>query len=184
MVYQHKKMITVNSNKINTLNQISYNKLINSINIDHITCSCGHCGCLTKHAYYTRNLKISGGFILSLSILRVKCSVCGKTHAILPSSVVPYSQVSLQEHITIIINYLNDKSQTGVMNNNPLIDENTTSYILRNFRKHWQQRLRTFKIDILMSLNHLVEQCFKYFSRQFMQIKCTTNIFYTTTHIT
>ena len=102
-------MITVYSNKIKTFSQDNYNKLVNSININQITCSCGHCGCLTKHAYYTRSLKISGGIKLSLSILRIKCSLCGKTHAILPSGVVPYSQVSLRDHIIIIANDINKK---------------------------------------------------------------------------
>ena len=183
-MYQHRIMITINSNKIKTLNQDNYNKLINSININQITCSCGHSACLTKHAYYTRSLKISGGLKLSLSILRVKCSLCGKTHAILPSVVVPYSQVSLPDHISVIINYLNNKSQVPVMNNNPLIDESSIFYILRIFKKYWKQRLHTFKIDIFMQSGYLIKQCFKYFSRQFMQIKCTTNIFYAPTHIT
>lgn len=177
-------MITINYDKINTLTQNNYEIFLQSINLPTITCSCGHCGCLTKHAYYTRSLKIFGGIKITLSILRVKCSVCGKTHAILPSGIVPYSQVSLHDHITIINNNLKNKSQTHVMNNNPLIDENTIAYILHNFRKHWQQRLCTFKIDISISSNHLVKQCFKHFSRQFMQIKCITNIFYEATHIT
>lgn len=177
-------MITVNSNKINTLNQISYNKLINSIYINQIICSCGHSGYLIKHAYYTRSVKISGGIKLSLSILRVKCSICGKTHAVLPSFVVPYSQVLLQDHISIIINDSDQLTQASVMNNNPLIDESSIAYIVRSFRKHWQQRLNTFKINISTSVKHLVQLCLKYFSRQFMQIKCTVNIFYTPTHIT
>lgn len=177
-------MITVNSNKINTLNQISYNKLINSIYINQIICSCGHSGYLIKHAYYTRSVKISGGIKLSLSILRVKCSICGKTHAVLPSFVVPYSQVLLQDHISIIINDSDQLTQASVMNNNPLIDESSIAYIVHSFRKHWQQRLNTFKINISTSVKHLVQLCFKYFSRQFMQIKCTVNIFYTPTHIT
>lgn len=177
-------MITVNSNKINTLNQISYNKLINSININQITCSCGHSGCLIKHAYYSRSIKISGGIKLSLSILKIKCSICGKTHAVLPSILVPYSQVLLQDHISIIINDSYQMTQTPVMNNNPLIDESSIAYIVRSFRKHWQQRLNTFKINISTSVKLLVKLCFKYFSRQFMQIKCTENIFYTSTHIT
>ena len=177
-------MITVNSNKINTLDQISYNKLINSLNINQITCSCGHSGCLTRHAFYNRKFKAAGGVMLTISILRVKCSVCGKTHAILPSTVVPYSQVSLHDHITIIVNDINKNPQTDVMNNNPLIDENTIAYILRGFRKHWHQRLCSFKIDISMQTEKLIKHCFKYFSRQFMQIKCTTNILHSATHTT
>ena len=119
-------MITIYFKKINTLNQISYNNLINSLHINQITCSCGRSCCLIKHAYYTRHIKISGGVKVSLSILRVKCTECGKTHAILPSIIVPYSQVTLHDHITIIVNAANKSSQNDVMNNNPLINENTS----------------------------------------------------------
>jgi len=177
-------MITINYDIINTLTQNNYKNFIQSINLSGVSCSCGNSGCLTKHAYYTRNLKILGGIILSLSILRVKCSVCGKTHAILPSSIIPYSQVSLHDHITIIINDANKNQQTTVMNSNPLIDESSIAYILRCFKKYWLQRLKTFKINIFAPPKLLVEQCFKYFSKQFMQIKCTTNVFHTLTHIT
>lgn len=177
-------MITLITNKIKTFNQISYNNLINSTNLNQITCSCGHSGCLIKHAYYSRKLKINGGIKLTLSILRVKCSVCGKTHAILPDIIVPYSQVSLHDHITILINMTEHISQTSVMDNNPLIDESCISYIVRTFKRHWHQRLMSYNISLHKEKNTLIRLCFKYFRRQFMQIKCTLNILYTPTHTT
>ncbi len=177
-------MITVNSNKINTLDQISYNNLINSINITQITCSCGHSGCLTKHAYYFRNLKISGGIKVRICVLRVKCSVCAKTHAVLPDTIVPYSQITLKDHIVILCNTLQNKSHDGVMNDNPLIDESSIGYIVRCYKKHWKQRLKAYRINLCEQSHHLTTLCFKYFQRQFMQIKCTTNILFTFTHIT
>lgn len=177
-------MITIRTNKINTFNQNSYNKLVDSIQFNCVTCSCGHSGTLIKHAYYNRYLKISGGIKERLSILRLKCSFCGKTHAVLPDIIVPYSQISLNDQIIIIDNSVNQKSQNEVMNNNPLIDESNISYNLRNFRKVWSQKLHSHKIELNIHPGQLINMCFKHFSRQFMQIKCTINILFIPTHIT
>lgn len=177
-------MITIRTNKINTFNQNSYNKLIYCIQFNCITCSCGHSATLIKHGYYNRYLKVSAGIKERLSILRVKCSFCGKTHAVLPDIIVPYSQVSINDQIIIIDNSINRKSQNEVMNNNPLIDESNISYILRNFRKVWSQKLLSHKISVNINTGELINRCFKSFSRQFMQIKYTVNILFTPTHIT
>lgn len=177
-------MITVISNKIKTLNQISYNNLINSLDFNQITCTCGHSGALIKHGYYNRNLKTSGGVMVTIFILRVKCSVCGKTHAILPYSIVPYSQVSLDDHINIILNDINHNSQNDIMNDNPLIDECTISYILRCYKGFWKQRLASHRIALVRNFMQLTDTCLKLFERQFMQIKCTPNILFSCTHIT
>ncbi|MDO4556697.1 MAG: DUF6431 domain-containing protein [Lachnospiraceae bacterium] len=177
-------MITVNVNKINTINQISYENIINSISFHQIICTCGHKSSLTKHGYYNRKLKLSGGLIVELSILRVKCSICGKTHAVLPSFVVPYSQILLEDHISVICNYEDGITDEGLMNDNPLIDESNTAYIRRNYKKYWQQRFKAFGLNIKQDINEIVISCFRYFDRQFMQIKCTQNILFIPTHIT
>ncbi|WP_423236818.1 DUF6431 domain-containing protein [Clostridium butyricum] len=59
-------------------------------------------GQLIKHAYYNRHIKTPNGIIM-LKILRVKCKCCNRTHAIFPECIVPYSQVLLNDHISIII---------------------------------------------------------------------------------
>ena len=43
---------------------------------------------------------------------------CGHTHAILLSSMVPYSQVSTSDHISVINNYNQGTSQEAIMNAN------------------------------------------------------------------
>ena len=98
-------MITVNDNKTNTINQISYENLINSSSFHQVTCTCGHKGTLIRHCYYSRKLKLSSGISVDLLILRVRCSVCGKTHAVLPYCIFPYSQILLKDHISIVCNY-------------------------------------------------------------------------------
>jgi hypothetical protein len=56
---------------------------------------CGYEGMLHRHGYYSRNV-ITRYYIKRISILRVKCPSCGKTHAILPSFLIPYYQYSLE----------------------------------------------------------------------------------------
>lgn len=56
--------------------------------------SCGYEGMLHRHGYYSRNV-ITKYYIKRINILRVKCPSCGKTHAILPSFLIPYYQYSL-----------------------------------------------------------------------------------------
>jgi predicted RNA-binding Zn-ribbon protein involved in translation (DUF1610 family) len=57
--------------------------------------SCGYEGMLHRHGYYSRNV-ITKHYIKRINILRVKCPSCGKTHAILPSFLIPYYQYSLE----------------------------------------------------------------------------------------
>ena len=60
------------------------------------------------------------------------CSQCGHTHSLLLSSIVPYSQIPLADQAGITTG-----EAEKVMERNPLIDENSVRYILRQFRKHW-----------------------------------------------
>ncbi len=56
---------------------------------------CGYEGMLHRHGYYSRNV-ITKYSIHKVNILRVKCPSCGKTHAVLPSFLIPYYQYSLE----------------------------------------------------------------------------------------
>lgn len=56
---------------------------------------CGYEGMLHRHGYYSRNV-ITRYSINRINILRVKCPSCGKTHAVLPSFLIPYYQYSFE----------------------------------------------------------------------------------------
>ncbi len=90
-------MITLFVEKNNTLTQKFYNDLISNLQLHKLTCTCGKSGCLLVHGYYKRSIKVPSGKI-HFRICRVKCAFCGKTHALLPSSIVPYSQLPLADH--------------------------------------------------------------------------------------
>lgn len=170
-------MITLNVIENNPLTPKFYNYIISNLQFHRLTCSCNHSACLSVHGYYHRFIKTPTGK-LKFRICRVKCSLCGKTHAILLSSFVPYSQISLSEQVAIISSFESDSSFESVMVNNPSIDESNCRYVLKQFFSHWKERLLAYGISFRFSdLLH----CFSFYKRQFMQIKSTPNILFLNT---
>lgn len=113
-----------------------------------------------------------------LRILRVKCMSCKSTHAVLLYSIVPYSQYALEVHLKAL--------QSDFLNTfidwiewNEEINEYSYYYIRSQFQKYWKERLMS---ESMRLKTHLFKSCFKIFSLQFMQIKCTRNIFYPSPH--
>ena len=173
-------MITNFDIKIKCLIQKNYNEFIKSIDFHKLTCSCGMSGQLIKHAYYDRHIKTPDA-VITITILRVKCKSCGKTHALFPECIVPYSQILLDDHISIINAYNNGSSFEPIMIANEFIDESNISYIIKQYLRYWRERIISFKISLDLSIS---KQCLKFFKQQFMQIKCTPNILFLQTHIT
>lgn len=171
-------MITFMTDFGNPISQDSYDKTINNLQFHQMTCSCGHSGTLTVHAYYDRGVK-SGAGAVRLHICRVKCRNCNKTHAILPAYIVPYSQVALPDQAAVISCYENSESYSDIMENTPSIDENCIHSIIRRYVLHWLQRVLSVGLSISTS-PLFIRQCFSHFSRQFMQIKRTPNILFLT----
>lgn len=97
----HNTMITIFVRDCNQISQSFYDSVIYDLQLHQLTCSCSHSACLSVHGYYKRTVKLSSGAI-RLRVCRVKCSECGATHALLLSSMVPYSQtfLSLQQQIS------------------------------------------------------------------------------------
>ena len=172
----YNSMITVCSTKINTLTQENYINFINSIIFDTIPCSCGHSGCLKKHGYYDRFVKDKDISKIKLAILRVKCNVCNKTHAVIPSNIIPYSSITASDTLDIINAYENNTSFEPIMSDNFTIDESNISYVISNYIKYWKERLISESISLSEPLVNIISKCFNYFARTFMQNKCVTNI--------
>ena len=98
-----------------------------------------------------------------LRILRVKCMSCKSTHAVLLYFIVPYSQYALEVHLKALQLEWNEE-----------INEYSYYYIRSQFQKYWKERLMS---ESMRLKTDLFKSCFKIFSLQFMQIKCTRNIF-------
>ena len=172
----HILMITVFTDFCNPISQDFYDKTIAAIQFHQLTCSCGHSSCLTIHGYYDRSVKSEDSSI-RLHICRVKCSHCGTTHALLLSSIVPYSQISMADQIRIISCYEDSGDFSDIMDEAPSIDESNIRAVIRRYIRHWMQRLLSAHISIHSSLFFL-HLCFSHFHRQFLQIKTTPNILF------
>lgn len=172
-------MITLFVEEYNTITPSFYNNLIANLQLHRLTCTCGHSACLSVHGYYTRSLKTPEGK-LPFRICRVICSCCHHTHALLPSSIVPFSQISMAEHVDIISSHERKEGWNTLMNHIPSIDESNCRYIVRSFLHHWKQRLLSEKIN-LSDRASLIRDCFSAFAKQFMQIHCTPNILFMNT---
>jgi hypothetical protein len=122
---------------------------------------------MTIHGYYYRSIKLPTG-TLRLRICRVRCSECGKTHALLLSSIVPYSQIRTCDQQQICIAFEQHLSASSVCDSNPEIDENNVKSVLRNYRR-WREMLKSLRIS-LSPLIVLIDSCFANYSAQFMQI--------------
>lgn len=144
-----------------------------SLQFHQLKCTCGHAGCLSVHGYYYRTVRTSMGKF-RLRVCRVICSVCGRTHAILPLSIVPYSQIDLEDQRVIIIAYETGQDRNAICTPEASIDENDVKAVIRRYRSHWRQMLLAEVIQ-LSDTFRLVQGCFAHYSMQFMQIRRTPN---------
>ena len=166
-------MITFLAEENNPFSQSYYDSCINSIQFHQLSCSCGHSGCLHIHGYYKRKVKTTDGSFM-LAVCRLKCSLCGKTHALLPSSLVPYSQIPLVCCCQIISSFHKSGNVNAVCRDYPDVDENNVKAIVRRYRKYWAERLLSFRLSFT-PIRELVLSCFLHYSLQFMQIRRTAN---------
>ena len=159
-----------------------YDIYIADLNFSSLVCAdieCrvkGHC---KIHAYYKRWLILPEEKIILL-ILRVICGKCNKTHAILPSFIVPYSQVPLEEHVEIIKLHEEEKSASKIAKerNNTEIDAAKILYIIQQYKIQWKERLNSIFCTVTDEISKLVKSCFAGYKQQFMQNRCTPNILY------
>lgn len=171
-------MITIINDKINKLTENNYKIFLSSINTSSLRCSCGKKGCLINHGFYTRDvITIDNSF--SIKVLRVKCSSCGKTHAIVPHLIVPYSKLSL-DLILLLIRTKQSNRHKALSTIIPItylpLDESHIRYILKSFNLYWKEMLISIGTTIFEDLAHISSSCLFHFKRQFMQNKCVPNI--------
>ena len=166
-------MITIKTENYNLISQDFYNETIASLNLTRISCTCGHSGCLIRYGSYKRNVQLKDD-VITLTVIRVYCTVCGHTHALLLSSLVPYSQIPLNVQITAIHAYESGHSLSRILADQCFIDENNLKAVIRTYRLYWKERIRSVGLSF-SEWSSLVTSCFSNFSRQFMQIKTTVN---------
>lgn len=99
-------IISNNPNKIK-LNQINYDKIVNSIDLQSIICDqCGH-NHWHIHGRYFRIFSFLH-HSMTIKIVRILCSHCRKTHAIFLEGMVPFSSLVHSDIIRILISPSSD----------------------------------------------------------------------------
>ena len=164
-------MITVQTQNINTLTQEKYDAIVAGLQLHQITCSCGHCGDMRKFGHYERTVWFRGTEIV-LSVQRLQCTHCGRTHAILLDIIVPYSRIPVEDQQQIIILCEAGVSCKPVQQSNPLIEDRMVYVIWNKYCRHWKQTLLAEGISLV---GELIKECFRCYCRQFMQIRSTPN---------
>lgn len=166
-------MLTVLVQDFNTFTQSFYNSIIESLQLHMLECTCGHSGCLSFHGKYSRSIITPHGKV-TLTIYRVKCSECGHTHALLLSSMVPYSQIPAEDQRIIAEAHDAGIKPHMICTPDSGIYESNFKAVVRRYMKSWKERLRSAGIT-LGSTPDLSADCFTHYSRQFMQIRGTPN---------
>lgn len=170
-------MITVLVKDFNTFTQEFYNSVIFNLPLHKLECSaCSHSACLTIHGYYVRFVITPDGKV-PLNICRVMCSECGRTHALLLSSLVAYSQIPVETQRAIAVCYEDDSNRSELCISGDGIDENNVKSVIRRYVRFWRERLHAVGVS-LRSIHDLVSICFSNYSTQFMQIRSTFNILF------
>ena len=82
--------------------QAAYLEDIRQFTACDIRCpACAAKGKLRYHGLYTRSLLICGE-VITLRIFRYSCPICGKTHALLPSFIIPWQRIFCLDLIAIL----------------------------------------------------------------------------------
>lgn len=177
----NKDMITLHLKLHNSINQKTYDQVIDNLQICTLQCpSCKHHGSFKKHGYYRRYIKANGECI-ELTILRLICSECGHTHAILIDAIVPYSQYLLVDQFDVITSIDDRAKLCEIMDDNYYIDDSIIYRIRKRYEKYWKETLTCF--DIKLDISTITFDCFLNLNKQFMQIHSTVNWLYRANHI-
>ncbi len=176
MMTTSKTMITVSVRESNPVSQKSYDDLLQRVELSCLPCTCGCSGACIRYGSYRRHVKTDGRK-LTLQIQRVLCRNCGRSHALLPSALVPYSQIPLEDHVSLIEAFEEGGAPEVILVQNPEIDERTPFRLIRIYLIFWRERLLSGRIS-LRPVGCLAQQCLSLFGKQFMQIKNTPNLFF------
>ena len=107
-------MVYINRPLFNGLKEITvnivkkiYTEAVQNINLNKVICCQKIGGDFSIHGYYSRRLKIKD-ITISMSILRIRCIHCNKTHALFFSDFIPYSMFNTYEGQKILANDIDE----------------------------------------------------------------------------
>ncbi|MBX4272228.1 DUF6431 domain-containing protein [Clostridium estertheticum] len=145
-----------------------FDKYVSSVNIDTLVCpSCGAKHALSTFASYKRHLVTYDNNTAQDNIIiihRYICSSCKRTHALLPSVIVPYMSFSFKFTVSLIHDYLVHKyPSVEAMCEHYGIAISTFYRILNKFKEHkqiWLGLLDDKLISDLSFVQHIINSSF------------------------
>lgn len=166
-------MIIVLTTMISEITQSDYDQIVNAINL--LTLPCPHCKCIGMciFAYYVRKVKnASCSEKTNLRILRVQCKneECRATHALLPSTIVPYSQITMYDTIDMI-NASSEEDEHEILDRNVHIDPKDILRVKLRYSLFWQSWIS--EITETMGETSFFTSCIEKFKMHFMQVPPT-----------
>lgn len=172
-------MITFFSDDFN-ISQKHYSDSLDLIDFDLIECSCHNTHCLYIHAYYLRFVKSPIGRF-PIRILRLKCSVCGITHALIPASIIPYTQRSFHDTLRVFVHFqLHPFFHVCFLDSVQSIAASDL-YHLKGIFSHWTSFLSRYGINLSNPPNNIIFLCFSHLNRNLSQMRFNnTDLFITT----
>jgi transposase-like protein len=168
-------MIRLFSQLCKSFKQIYFKNEINifeehmkTLNVEVLVCPfCGAKHSLSSFASYKRHLVTYDNNTAQdniLIILRYICSSCGRTHALLPSVIVPYMSFSFKFTVSLIHDYLVHKYHSmETMCEHYGIAISTFYRILKKFKEHkqiWLGLLEDKLISNLSFIQHIINSSF------------------------
>ena len=157
-------MVYINRALFNGLKEITnnvvkkiYTESIQNINLNMLRCCQKQGGSFMIHGYYSRRLKIKDTTI-SMSILRIRCGHCNKTHAIFFNDFIPYSMFNTYEGKKILMNDIDDDFSYEVIEK------------IKRIRRQILARLSLLGIRISDDVSIILERSIHSFCGHFLQI--------------
>lgn len=156
-------------NQISFKNEIiAFNKYVSSVNIDTLVCPfCGAKHALSPFASYKRHLVTYDNNTAQDNIIiihRYICLSCKRTHALLPTVIVPYMSFSFKFTVSLIHDYLVHKYHSvEAMCEHYGIAISTFYRILKKFKEHkqiWLGLLEDKLISNLSFVQHILNSSF------------------------
>lgn len=157
-------MVYINATLFNGLNEINdktiqkaYTDAINKINLNRLRCCLKSNGSFKIHAYYKRTFRLKEN-IVTISILRIRCEHCGKTHAVFFNDFIPYSSFSSVEGQMALSNFIDDTFSYELLEK------------IKKIKSKIMIRLTFLRKRIIDNMEDLIDASIKSFQLHFLQI--------------
>ena len=156
-------MILYKSQFINNFNQKIYDQEMFASSFWNSSCpKCHETNTLSFYGRYSRSLYTDNG-VITIRVQRCICSACNSTHAVLPSFIIPYSRISVDDACKIVSS---DPSQLENIMVRLSIARAAILEIKRKFDIYWKNLVYN-----PCSFSDLSSFCIRSFNLQFLQIR-------------